>query len=43
LGGDRGIVDLTGTVGLYQISSMMVILDQTPLAEGARPLLPPLD
>jgi 4-carboxymuconolactone decarboxylase len=43
LGGDRGIVDLTGTMGLYQISSMMVILDQTPLAEAARPLLPPLD
>jgi len=43
LGGDRGIVDLTGTMGLYQISSMMVVLDQTPLAEGTKPLLPPLD
>jgi 4-carboxymuconolactone decarboxylase len=42
LGGDRGVVDLTGTMGLYQISSMMVVLDQTPLAEGAQPLLPPL-
>jgi len=43
LGGDRGVVDLTGTMGLYQISSMMVVLDQTPLAEGTKPLLPPLD
>jgi 4-carboxymuconolactone decarboxylase len=37
LGGDRGIVDLVGTMGLYQISSMMTALDQTPLAAGAKP------
>jgi 4-carboxymuconolactone decarboxylase len=37
LGGDRGIVDLIGTMGLYQISSMMVAVDQTPLAPGAKP------
>jgi 4-carboxymuconolactone decarboxylase len=37
LGGDRGIVDLVGTMGLYQISSMMVALDQTPLAPGTKP------
>jgi 4-carboxymuconolactone decarboxylase len=37
LGGDRGIVDLVGTMGLYQISSMMVSLDQTPLAPGTKP------
>ena len=43
LGGDRGIVDLTGTMGLYQISSMLVVLDQTPLAEGAKPQLPPIN
>jgi 4-carboxymuconolactone decarboxylase len=43
LGGDRGIVDLTGTMGLYQISSMLVVLDQTPLAEGAKPALPPIN
>jgi len=36
-GGDRGVVDLVGTMGLYQISSMMVALDQTPLAAGAKP------
>jgi 4-carboxymuconolactone decarboxylase len=35
LGGDRGVVDLVGTLGLYQISSMMVALDRTPIA-GAR-------
>jgi 4-carboxymuconolactone decarboxylase len=43
VGGDRAIVDLTGTMGLYQISSMLVVLDQTPLAEGAKPSLPPLN
>jgi 4-carboxymuconolactone decarboxylase len=37
LGGDRGIVDLVGTMGLYQISSMMVALDQTPLGSGTKP------
>jgi len=37
LGGDRGVVDLVGTMGLYQISSMMVALDQTPLPPGTRP------
>src|SRR5215475_9434299 len=39
LGGDRGVVDLVGTMGLYQISSMMVALDQTPLAPGTKPYL----
>jgi len=39
LGGDRGVVDLVGTMGLYQISSMMVALDQTPLAAGTKPYL----
>jgi 4-carboxymuconolactone decarboxylase len=37
LGGDRGVVDLVGTMGLYQISSMMVALDRTPLAAGTKP------
>jgi 4-carboxymuconolactone decarboxylase len=36
LGGDRGVVDLVGTMGLYQISSMMVTLDQTPLPDGRK-------
>jgi 4-carboxymuconolactone decarboxylase len=39
LGGDRGVVDLVGTMALYQISSMMVSLDETPLAEGVKPYL----
>jgi len=39
LGGDRGVVDLVGTMGLYQISSMMVALDQTPLPPGTKPYL----
>ena len=41
LGGDRGVVDLVGTMGLYQISSMMVSLDQTPLPNGVKPYLHP--
>jgi 4-carboxymuconolactone decarboxylase len=39
LRGDRGVVDLVGTMGLYQISSMMVALDQTPLPAGMKPYL----
>jgi 4-carboxymuconolactone decarboxylase len=39
LGGDKGVVDLVGTMGLYQISSMMVSLDQTPLPNGVKPYL----
>lgn len=39
LGGDRGVVDLVGTMALYQISSMMVTLDQTPLPAGTKPFL----
>jgi 4-carboxymuconolactone decarboxylase len=37
LGGDRGVVDLVGSMALYQLSSMMVSLDQTPLAAGTKP------
>ena len=39
LGGNRGVVDLVGTMALYQISSMMVALDQTPLPAGTKPYL----
>lgn len=39
LGGDRGVVDLVGTMALYQISSMMAALDQTPLPPGTKPYL----
>jgi 4-carboxymuconolactone decarboxylase len=40
LGGDRGVVDLVGTMGLYQITAMMVTLDQTPLGAGVTPFFP---
>lgn len=39
LGGDRGVVDLVGTMALYQIGSMMVTLDETPLPAGTKPYL----
>jgi 4-carboxymuconolactone decarboxylase len=39
LGGDRGVVDLVGTMALYQISSMMAALDETPLPAGTKPYL----
>jgi hypothetical protein len=29
-------VDLVGTMGLYQISSMMVALDKTPVGQGGK-------
>ncbi len=40
LGGDRGVVDLVGTMGLYQISSMMVALDKTPVGQGGKSFFP---
>ena len=40
LGGDRGVVDLVGTMGLYQISSMMVTLDQTPVGQNTKSFFP---
>ena len=40
LGGDTGVVDLVGTMGLYQISSMLVVVDE--LAPAGTPVLPPL-
>ena len=36
LKGDRGVVDLVDTMGLYQLTAMMVRVDQTPLAAGVR-------
>lgn len=35
--GDRGVVDLVGTFGLYSISSMLVTLDRAPLPGGVAP------
>ena len=34
LGGDRGVVDLVGTLGAYQLVAMMMVVDQFPLPEG---------
>jgi 4-carboxymuconolactone decarboxylase len=41
LGSDSGVVDLVGTMGLYQISSMMVVVDE--LAPAGAPSLPPIN
>jgi hypothetical protein len=35
LGGDRGLVDLIGTLGAYQVVAMMMVVDRFPLPEGA--------
>lgn len=43
LGGDRGIVDLVGTLGAYQVAAMMMVVDRLPLPEGAAPELRPLE
>jgi 4-carboxymuconolactone decarboxylase len=42
LGGDRGVVDLVGTLGAYQVVAMMMVVDQFPLPDGAAPELKPL-
>jgi 4-carboxymuconolactone decarboxylase len=34
LGGDRGVVDLVGTLGAYQLVAMMMVVDQFPLPAG---------
>jgi 4-carboxymuconolactone decarboxylase len=39
LGGDRGVIDLVGSFGLYSISSMLVMIDQSPLPDGVGPYL----
>ena len=43
LGGDRGIVDLVGTLGAYQVVAMMMVVDHFPLPPGAEPELKPLN
>src|SRR5678815_2929255 len=39
LGGDRGVVDLVGTLGAYQLVAMMMVVDQFPLPDGVAPEL----
>jgi len=43
LGGDRGIIDLVGTLAIYQMSAMLTVVDRTGLAEGEEPTLRPVD
>lgn len=43
LGGDRALVDLIGTVAIYQMSAMLTAIDRTGLEEGAPPTLRALD
>lgn len=43
LGGDRQIVDLIGTLAIYQMSAMLTAVDRTGLADGEAPALSPLD
>ncbi len=40
--GERGVVDLIGVMGYYQLVSMALNVDRYPLPEGARPELAPL-
>ena len=43
LGGDRALVDLIGTLAIYQMSAMLTAVDRTGLTEGEPPILRPLD
>jgi 4-carboxymuconolactone decarboxylase len=40
--GERGAVDLIGTMGYYNMVSMLLNVDRYPLPEGAKPALKPL-
>lgn len=43
LGDDRQIVDVIGTLAIYQMSAMLTAVDRTGLAEGEEPALRPLE
>jgi 4-carboxymuconolactone decarboxylase len=43
LGGDRQLVDLVGTLAIYQTSAMLTAVDRTGLKPGETPTLRPLD
>ena|SRR5438067_8514090 len=40
--GERGVVDLIGTVGYYNLVSMLLNVDRYPLPDGEKPQLKPL-
>jgi hypothetical protein len=42
LGGDRGVVDLVGPLGMYQVVAMMMVVDEFPLPDGVASELKPL-
>jgi alkylhydroperoxidase family enzyme len=43
LGGDRQLVDLIGTLAIYQMSAMLTAVDRTGLEEGEAPTFSPLE
>ena len=40
--GERGVVDLVGVMGYYQLVSMLLNVDRYPLPPGVKPELQPL-
>jgi 4-carboxymuconolactone decarboxylase len=40
--GERGVVDLIGVSGYYQVVSMLLNTDKYPLPDGVQPELKPL-
>ena len=40
--GERGVVDLIGVTGYYQLVSMLLNTDKYPLPDGVQPELKPL-
>jgi 4-carboxymuconolactone decarboxylase len=43
LGGDRQLVDLVGTLAIYQMSAMLTAVDRTGVPDGEKPTLRPLE
>ena len=41
--GERGVVDLIGVIGYYQLVSMVLSVDRYPVAPGTQPELKPLN
>jgi 4-carboxymuconolactone decarboxylase len=42
LGGDKGVVDLVGTLGFYQFVAMLMNIDRLPLPPNVKPELEPI-
>jgi 4-carboxymuconolactone decarboxylase len=43
LGGDKGVIDLVGTLGFYQFVAMLMNVDQLPMPPNVAPELQPLN